>query len=127
MAKSVIVIDDDQDDIDLLTEAINQFDKSLACISFNSPEKALLFLSGELILMPDYIFIDINMPGITGDKVLNEVRKNSDFDRVIVAMISTTMSKNVSESLKKLGANFTFQKPDKFEVFHSILRKILIN
>ena len=77
--------------------------------------------------MPDYILIDINMPVITGDKALNEVRKNSNFDRAVVTMISTAMSTNVSESLKKAGANFTFQKPDKFEAFQNILKKILIH
>lgn len=124
-AKTVILIDDDEDDIDMLKEVIREVDGSLVCMEFNYAEKALRFIFNELIFMPDYIFIDINMPRISGDKCLTELRKNATFDNAVIVMLSTSMPDEASEALKKLGANFAFEKPNKFDELHMIVKKVL--
>lgn len=66
MRKTIVIIDDDSDDLDTMKEALRQIDPLILCISFLYPEEALRLLSKELILLPDYIFVDINMPKISG-------------------------------------------------------------
>ena len=64
MAKTVLIIDDDQDDLDIMKQAIQSIDPDLFCLSFIYPEEALkIILGDEFVVTPDYIFIDINMPG----------------------------------------------------------------
>lgn len=124
MSKTVILIDDDPDDVDIMQEALLRLDNSVVYIPFMDPREALQAVTNELILLPNYIFIDINMPGLTGDKCLKELRKHPHLNDVVITMLSTSMPQQVAESLKKDGANFTFQKPPKFEEYHDILTKI---
>jgi len=125
MPKTVVIIDDDSDDLEIMKEALTHVDSSLLCISFVYPDEAIRLLAKELILLPDYIFIDINIPRISGHECLTTLRKIKEFDDVPIIMYSTSMPANVSDSLKKSGANFTFQKPFEFNDYVNILERII--
>ena len=56
MPKTVVIIDDDSDDLEIMKEALSHVDSSLLCISFVYPDEAIRLLARELILLPDYIF-----------------------------------------------------------------------
>jgi len=64
MAKAIVIIDDDQEDIDILQEAITSVDKAAACFGYNDPEEAIDNLFNNLVLLPTHIFLDINMPQV---------------------------------------------------------------
>ena len=101
MPKTVVIIDDDSDDLEIMKEALSHVDSSLLCISFVYPDEAIRLLARELILLPDYIFIDINIPRISGQECLATLRKIKEFDDVPIIMYSTSMPSAVSELLKK--------------------------
>jgi CheY-like chemotaxis protein len=124
MTKTVVLIDDDQDDLDIMKEAIREFDESISLVSFQNPVEALRVITKELILLPDFIFIDINMPMVTGDKILRELRSIRKFDNVAIAILSTSMSASDAEKYRSRGANFTFQKPNAYQSYHEILTSI---
>ena len=69
MIKTVLLIDDDLDDLELMKEAISEIDKSIVTISFQNLEEALIAVTEHLLVRPDYIFIDVNMPLLSCDKV----------------------------------------------------------
>jgi len=126
MAKTVVVIDDDQDDLELMKLALNDVDSSLLCLSFVYPEEALRMLfSKELIVLPDHIFIDINMPRMTGDKCLKMLRTRRDFDHIKITLYSTSMPDTVAEALKLQGANHVFEKPVRLKSYSEILQSII--
>lgn len=124
MAKTVILIDDDQDDLDLMRETIKDIDTSILCISFIYPEEALRVVINELIFVPNYIFIDINMPVITGDKVLREFRKVVSLESSVITMFSTSMPQPVSQALMDSGATYTFEKPNNISDLRKMLTKV---
>lgn len=124
MAKTIILIDDDQDDLDIMRGAIKQLDDSALCISFVYPEEAVRVVTNELIFIPNFVFIDINMPGLTGDKVLQEFRKNKMLNNAIITMFSTSLPSSVAEVLQKKGANFTFEKPTKAKDYYQVISDI---
>lgn len=126
MSKTVIIIDDDQDDLDIMKQAILGVDSSFLCLSFIYPEEALrVLLSKELVVLPDYIFIDINMPGITGDKCLAALRTRVEFKDIAIALYSTSMPESVAEALRASGADFVFEKPVRLKAYSEILSGIL--
>lgn len=126
MAKSVILIDHDPEDLDILKEVISSIDPAIVCISFIYPDEAVrVLLSREPVVVPDLIFIDINMPGVTGDKCLKALRKDIMFDNVLIAMYSTSMPEAVSDALKLLGANYTFEKPVRMARYTEIIEDVL--
>lgn len=126
MQKTVILIDDDQDDLDIMKQAIEAVDSSLSCLCFIYPEEALRVLLGEeWLLLPDFVFIDINMPGISGDKCLKALRQRSDFDNIVITLYSTSMPDTVAEALKAAGADFVFEKPVRMKGYVDVLNNII--
>jgi DNA-binding response OmpR family regulator len=122
---SVILIDDDQDDLEIIKETILTIDKSILCISFIYPEEALRVVSKELIFVPTHVFIDFNMPRMTGDLLLKELRKMKDLENTTIIMLSTAMSTSMVKSLKDAGANHALKKPHKMEEYEQLISQIL--
>jgi CheY-like chemotaxis protein len=75
--KTVFLIDDDPEDLQFMRDALNRVDSSILCVSFVYPDEAIKLLTKELIVLPDYIFLDMNMPKITGEDCLRHLRITS--------------------------------------------------
>lgn len=124
MAKTVIIIDDDQDDLDTLKACILTVNPSFDCRTFASSPDAMRILSTEFPLAPDFLFTDINMPGIRGDDCVRQLRENSKFDHTIIAVLSTTLQPAMTDTLKRLGANYVYAKPTHFTKYADILKDV---
>ncbi len=66
-----IVIDDQKDAIELLTDHINERNELELLQAFNNPLKALEFLENNKV---DLIFIDVQMPHLTGLEFIETLR-----------------------------------------------------
>src|SRR5688572_11331201 len=108
MTKTVVLIDDDQDDLDILKDVIAGIDPTILCLCFVYPAEAIRVISSELHHKPDFVFTDINMPGMTGDRCVQELRNQRAFDKTVITVLSTSMPQHKAEQLKSLGANHTF-------------------
>jgi CheY-like chemotaxis protein len=123
---SVAIIDDDQDDLEIMEQVINGLDIKIQCILYMYPQEAVdNLLRASEIQLPGYIFIDINMPGLTGDKCLQILRADSAFDDVQIIMYSTSMPGKTAQHLRAAGANFVFEKPVRIKDYTDILSTIL--
>lgn len=60
--KILFIIDDDEDDQLFLHEAVNDLKIPIECHYANNGESALKQLKEETIPVPDFIFLDLNMP-----------------------------------------------------------------
>ena len=109
----LLIVDDDAEDIEIFCEAVKSIDSSLKCISANSGAKALDILQSDIL--PDVIFLDINMPLRSGKDILIDIRKNHDYRDIVVVMYSTTMNPREMEECRKIGANDFLIKPSKFQ------------
>lgn len=125
MPKTVVIIDDDSDDLEIMRDALAQIDPSFLCMGFGYPDEAIQLLSNEMILLPDYIFIDFNIPRISGHECLLQLRAIPEFSNIPIIMYSTSMPAKVAEVLTRDGASFTFQKPFDFEDYIKILQQII--
>ena len=74
---SIMIVDDDDDDREFFCEAIEKIDSSINCVTIENGEKALQYLKDAQQVMPDYIFLDLNMPKIDGKECLIQI-KNID-------------------------------------------------
>jgi CheY-like chemotaxis protein len=124
MAKAIVIIDDDPDDIDILKEAIIVVDKSAACFGYNDPEEAIGNLLNDLVVLPTHIFLDVNMPKLTGDKCLKQIKQHPAFNDAVFIILSTGMLHEDSERFKKRGADFTFTKPVSLLDYEKMLKQI---
>jgi CheY-like chemotaxis protein len=77
--------------------------------------------------LPDFIFLDINMPVINGKTILLEIRKNKKFKSVPIVMYSTSMYQTEIEGFKKSGANLFLKKQNHFQDLCDALSAILVS
>jgi len=87
----IILADDDQDHGYLFELALKQVDPSKLLTIAKDGEELLNLLTDVL---PEILFLDLNMPCKNGLECLQEIRKNSDFEglKVIVYSSSSKMS-----------------------------------
>ena len=124
--KFIMIIDDDPDETAIFCEAIETFDSNVQCINFNQPEKALEYLQNQQSVLPNWIFLDLNMPRIDGIECLKRIKTINHLSSVPVIMYSTSSLKADIENTKKLGANGYLIKPDNFEKIYIEAKKWMI-
>ena len=61
--------------------------------------------------MPDFIFLDINMPGLDGFEVLKRIKENNRTNNIPVYMYSTSSLLISRNTALNLGARNYFSKP----------------
>ncbi len=111
MPKTVILIDDDRDDLELLLYVFKKVDSGIHCIPFDNPVTAIKELCHDEFPVPHCIFMDINMPLMSGHECLLQIRGIRGFEKIPIVMISTSMPDVAANKLKNNGATFAFEKP----------------
>ncbi|MEJ1237991.1 response regulator [Chryseolinea sp. T2] len=123
MRLTIVLIDDDSDDIELMQEAIAEVDPEAICMPFTNPGEAIKsLLDTRLDFVPNHIFIDHNMPEMTGLECVKVLRSMKEFDTSSITVISTSMDAMDSKLFSSMGANFTFQKPVSLSGYFNLLR-----
>ncbi|HEY0742681.1 MAG TPA: response regulator [Chryseosolibacter sp.] len=109
----ILYADDDIDDCELLVEALEKIDPKIECTMVNDGRQALNVLSDDSPL-PDYIFLDVNMPVMDGKHCLMELKKDQRFRDIPVVIYSTTQNENEINELYAMGAKEYIRKPNSF-------------
>src|SRR5688500_14285433 len=109
---TLLCIDDDLEDSELLREAISVVDANCECVTATSRAEGLLILRH---LVPDHIILDVNMPKMDGRETLVAIRRTPSFRHIPVHILSTTGSDHEIEGLKELGATSFLTKPSTFD------------
>jgi len=118
-------IDDDQDDIDFFIAAIAYISDEKSCFSFTNASKApQKLVSGELI--PDVIFLDLNMPVINGQEFLSTLKSTAGLQDIPVIILSTASDSLLVHKLKGKGASGFLIKPASIKDLSNLLRPYLI-
>lgn len=123
--KSIYLVDDDPDDVAVFLEAVHTVDPSVSVDTCSSCEAAINFLNQQEGNIPDLIFLDLNLPGMTGKQCLIELRKIEKLrDIPIIIYTTSDHSRDVEDTLK-LGASYFLTKPGNFKVLCTILERLL--
>jgi CheY-like chemotaxis protein len=111
--KICFLIDDDQDDQEIFTMALREAELPVTCVVANDCSEALTKLSTANAFLPDYIFIDLNMPRMNGKECLREIRKQAHLKHIPVVMYSTTLTQRDIAETRQIGATTYIIKPSK--------------
>lgn len=76
-------------------------------------------------VIPDVIFMDINMPGVGGLEVLRFLRRDPITVNVPVIIVTANDSPEMSEMAYEAGANHFLVKPPTIEQIEQALAKVL--
>jgi len=109
MKKHILLIDDDEDEVIMLTDALKQVNMPYKCTWAKSGEQAVSQLA---YLTPDLIFLDINMPGMNGFECLAAIKQVLRLQGIPVVLHSSAMSEDYRRRGMELGAAACLAKPD---------------
>ncbi|MES1160042.1 MAG: response regulator [Bacteroidota bacterium] len=120
----VLLIDDDEDDQELFLMAIKEIASTVECTALSSAQTALTQLETHA-LTTDLIFLDLNMPIMTGQQFLSELKKKEALSKIPVIILSTSSNTATINETKELGAKKFITKPSNYKELKSVLYGIL--
>lgn len=127
MRKRFLLIDDDSDDRELFTEALSAVDPVSICDRVPDGEEAFDMLASRQIDKPDIIFLDINLPTMSGWQILSKLKKTDDFKQIPVIIYSTSTNPKDKTTAQDLGALCFFTKPANYKTLKSMLEIVVMN
>jgi CheY-like chemotaxis protein len=108
---TILLVDDDEDDRKLFIDATKEVDSTITCFSASDGMEALAYLRDDQNAMPDFIFLDLRMPGFSGEECLIEMKQEPRIANVPVIVYTTSRDVRESVRLKQLGATHFATKP----------------
>jgi CheY-like chemotaxis protein len=120
----LFLIDDDIDDQEIFKSALAKVDRSFVVLTANNGQEALQLLAAQPVL-PDYIFVDLNMPRMGGLQFLKEIKKSESLKDIPVIIYSTSANPADIDRTRELGAVHFITKPARFSELCRVLQALL--
>lgn len=121
----ILLVDDDADDFAFFREALAESHSKARCLYAQDGFSALKLLE-ELVVLPDYLFLDINMPLMNGKELLKRIKSDARFKDIPVIIYSTTNNETEINQFFDLGAYRFLVKPSGFEVLIASLKTLIV-
>ncbi|TDD96135.1 response regulator [Flavobacterium cellulosilyticum] len=122
----ITLADDDEDDRLFFTDAFDELKVNTVVNTFKNGLELMDFLNHSETVLPNIIFLDLNMPILNGIECLKEIKKNDKFKDIAIAIYSTSSSEQDIENTFVLGANIYIKKPSDFNELKKILADVVI-
>ncbi len=110
-----LIVDDDLDDVSFFHEAIEALYPSPVCRSAVNGEDCLRLLRMDTKILPDLIFLDLNMPRMDGRQCLIELKQDERLKDIPVIIYTTSDHQRDREEMLKLGAAYFLTKSTSFD------------
>jgi CheY-like chemotaxis protein len=124
--KSILLVDDDEDDREFFLSILNEINPSYSCTTVENGLVALECLATRRC-QPDLIFLDLNMPVMDGRQFLKEIKTKESFSDIPVIILSTSSDARIIEETRQLGATEFITKPNKLSLLYAYIKQILDN
>ena len=112
-----LLVDDNEDDVFFMERALRGAELQNPLHIVTSGEEAIEYLAGrnsyadrQKFPLPDLIFLDLKMPGLTGFDVLHWIRTDHKSD-VSVAILTSSPEDVDRQKARQLGADAYLVKP----------------
>lgn len=122
-----ILIADDDDDYHFIFEQALRDAGIQANLNKASNGLEVLDLLDILSPLPDFLFMDINMPKMDGLSTLTLIRQKENCKHLPIIIISTTEEYTTVEKAYVLGANLYLCKPERYSDYVEMLSTIFKN
>lgn len=119
----VLLAEDDKDDRDDFIEAFEGLKIQTDIETVKDGEELLNYLNESGAIMPDLLFLDLNMPKKSGLECLIQIKQIDRLKNLTVVIYSTSSSDKDIEDTFLNGANIYLKKPSDL----SILKKNLLH
>ncbi len=121
----IALADDDADDRFLFEEAIKEIHIKTNLSLYVNGKELMEYLTSPNAVLPQLVFLDLNMPVKNGLQCLKEIRGNSALKELSVAIYSTSCSEKDIEETFINGANIYINKPNNFNKLKEVIERVL--
>lgn len=121
----ILIADDDEDDRTFFSEAMTELKMNNKLTLFNDGKDLMDYLTDPEITLPHILFLDLNMPYMSGFECLKMIRANDRFRDVSIAIYSTSSSEKDIEETFIEGANIYIKKPNDFTKLKKVIKEVL--
>lgn len=117
---TILLVDDDADEIFLFEEALREIGSNIKLVTSDGGESCFDMFKN---VVPDFIFLDVNMPKLNGRDCLKAIKSNNNLSHIPIIMYSSSVSPADKEFFKESGADFV-TKPSSFEELVSFIKQL---
>lgn len=122
---TIFLADDDADDQLFFKDAFDDLKINTKVSTFNDGVDLMNHLNDPSSILPNILFLDLNMPKKNGFECLLEIKKNKKFNDIAIAIYSTSSTEEHIEETFINGANIYIKKPNDFDALKKILAEVV--
>ena len=120
--KKILIVDDEMDFCSLLEEVLIESGYKHVRSCSDSTKAIPLILEEK----PDLLLLDVNMPGISGDKIASELKKHPETENIPVIFLTGLVEEGQTELSKNMiGNNLFLSKPVRIKEFMEMVKSVL--
>lgn len=122
---NIALADDDEDDRMFFKDAFDELKINTVVSTHCDGEELMQYLHQPNTVLPNILFLDLNMPKKNGFECLLEIKKEIKFNNIAIAIYSTSSSEVDIENTFVHGAHIYIQKPSDFATLKKILNEVV--
>ena len=100
MYKKILLIDDDEDEQFFFSEALKELNIPAKFCAASSPEEGIELMK---FLLPDMVFIDINMPLLNGFECVKLIKHDETINKIPIVLYSTMADSSMLQQAIETG------------------------
>lgn len=127
MNKTILLADDDAEDAEMFSLVLAEIDSTVRFYHVNNGSAVFDFLKNNKDQTPDVIFLDINMPEMSGWQCLSALKTNNETKNIPVLIYSTSSHPRDKQIAIELGAHAFITKPSDYKSLKRILSEVADN
>ncbi|MGV3615080.1 MAG: response regulator [Fimbriimonas sp.] len=124
----ILVADDNEDDRAITMRFVRRCVPNaeiVICVDGEETVRTLLeFAEGPLDRLPSLVILDMKMPKLNGDEVMERLREERSLTRVPVVLFSSSALARDVENCLRAGVRSYVRKPTDFEEYRDIIDRL---
>jgi len=120
---TLLIVDDDEDDKEMFCEVVSEISNSHTCLTTANGQEALHLLQTSETL-PNFIFLDLNMPRMSGKQCLTQLKHSERLSKIPVIIYTTSKLDADKEETMQLGADYFLTKPTSMQQLKEELKSV---
>jgi len=123
---NILLIEDSSEDQFLIRRALEDYENKINLYSFHDGEEFLNLFKRKMgitpIPVPDIVFMDLNMPKVSGTEILKSIKQNRDLQYIPIIVVTGSISRqDVIDAYKNFASGY-IRKSFEFETFKKNLK-----
>ncbi len=124
LSKKVLIAEDDEEDVDIFKQVLNDLTIEVNLeVAANGIE--LMQMLEDAAVLPELIFLDLNMPFKNGMLCLQEIKANQRWKNIKVVILSTSSHQDQMKIAYEKGADFYMIKSTSYTDFRNAVAECL--